>query len=420
MKYLIHFSRIFLAAVFIFSGFVKGVDPLGTTYKFADYFNAFHLGFLSPLSFPLAILLNGAEFLMGVALLANLRTKFMSWLVLGFMLFFTVLTFILAIYNPVTDCGCFGDALVLTNWQTFWKNVLIIIFVVFLFINRNKLIASYKALTEWLLIAGIALVFVIFSYFNYNHLPIMDFRPYAIGTNIPEKMLVPEDAPQDVYKTVFFYKEINTGSIKEFDENNYPWEDTLNWEFVSYDTKLLSKGYEPPIHNFSITSLDNQDITDSVLMDKGYSFLLISHKMEKADTNALKFANVYFSMVNDSSNFKFYCLTASPTANIISLKKKLKLEYPVFTCDEITLKTIIRSNPGLVLIKDGVVVGNWHYNDFPSVDVFSTNYQNKKLEEVNSEKESITAYFLLAVLLLTLTSMKILLSLLCNKSKTNK
>ena len=216
------FSRIITGIVFIFSGFVKGVDPLGSTYKFTDYFNAFHLGFLEPVALPLAVFLSSTELVLGITLLIGYRMRVTAWVLLLFMSFFTILTLILALTNPVTDCGCFGDALILTNWQTFFKNIVLMIFVLVIFTGRFKYSTIRQPLTEWIVVAFFFAATVIFSLYNYMHLPVLDFRPYSIGTNIREGMTIPEGAPEDVYSTELIYKNKKTGQEKSFTLENFP------------------------------------------------------------------------------------------------------------------------------------------------------------------------------------------------------
>ncbi|TFH26781.1 MAG: DoxX family protein, partial [Bacteroidia bacterium] len=206
MKYIRLLSRIILGMVFIFSGFVKAVDPLGSAYKFADYFAAFRLGFLEFLALPMGVLLSAFELVLGIILILGYRKRVIFAVTLWFMVFFTVLTFILALFNPVSDCGCFGDALILTNWQTFYKNVVLMVFVLILWVARKKESDSGPVVGEWVVIGGLYVMASLFSFWNYRHLPLIDFRPYDVGTVISEKMNVPEGMPVDEYKTSLVYK----------------------------------------------------------------------------------------------------------------------------------------------------------------------------------------------------------------------
>src|SRR5690606_21750870 len=268
MKIFKHIARILVGLTFIFSGFVKGIDPWGSAYKFTDYFNAMHLEWLTWAALPLGILLSFAEFAIGIALLFNVLLRFFSWLALIFMVFFTGLTLWIAIENPVTDCGCFGDALVISNWETFYKNVVLIVLTIIVFAYRNNMkgLPGKKTGFALALLSVVGYAAVVFH--SYNHLPIFDFRPYKVGVNISEAMSIPPDAPQDVYENIFYYKNINSGEVEQFTEENYPWQDTLNYEFHDMESFLVQEGYEPPIHDFRIETPEGDDILDFFLYDE--------------------------------------------------------------------------------------------------------------------------------------------------------
>ncbi len=370
MKTIRIISRIFVGFVFIFSGFVKGVDPMGSAYKFVDYFEAFHMLFLSPLAIPLAMILSTIEMVIGINLLLGIRMKTTAWALLFFMSFFTVLTFILALYNPVTDCGCFGDAVVITNWQTFWKNIILFLPTIIIFISREKYIPLYPKTTEWILTGVLILFGISISTYCYRNLPVIDFRPYKVGTSIPEKMVIPPGMPTDEYETILTYEK--NGVKKEFNMKNFPWQDTT-WHWVETKQNLIKKGYTPPIHDFTITTLDGNDITSQVLSDQGYSFLLISPELSEANSDALIAADSIASECKNK-NCNFYCLTSSPMKDITQTKNNLNPEFSFYLTDNITLKTIIRSNPGLVLIKDGVILGKWSYKNFPTKKMLQKDY----------------------------------------------
>ena len=206
MKYLSLVSRVFVGLVFIFSGFVKAVDPYGSAYKFDDYFAAFGMPWLHFVSLALSFILSGAEFLIGISLFFGIRMKVGSLALTIFMVFFTILTLFLAIFNPVSDCGCFGDAMILTNWETFFKNVIIIIPAIYIFITIKKFPIKLNPSYEWLILAFFGIVIFSVSLFGYRHLPVFDFRPYNVGTYIPSKMEIPADAPQDIYESIMIYE----------------------------------------------------------------------------------------------------------------------------------------------------------------------------------------------------------------------
>lgn len=365
MKYLNYLSRLLVGGVFIFSGFVKAVDPLGSAYKFGDYFSAFQLDFLSFLAFPLSVGMAALELALGLVLILGYRKQTMYWVLLVFMAFFTVLTLILALFNPVSDCGCFGDALILTNWQTFGKNVVLMVFVLILFLGRHKH-QDESSMKEWMLIGMLYLGAVVFSIWNDRHLPLLDFRPYDVGTVISEKMEIPEGAPVDEYETTLVYRNREEGKEVEFGMDNYP-RDTALWEFVNSESRLVKKGYEPPIHDFAIMDAKGVDLADQILNDPGYSLLMVSHHLPGADEAALVQAGEWAQLELLCDDYRFYAVTATTQAEAEEIQNSLGLELEFLAADEIMLKTMVRSNPGYLLIHKGVIIGKWGYRDFPEL-----------------------------------------------------
>jgi uncharacterized membrane protein YphA (DoxX/SURF4 family) len=366
MKVLNNISRLILGILFIFSGFVKAIDPLGSSYKFNDYFEVWGLNGFEQFTVPLAICLSSAEFIIGICLFWNIRTKIAIWAALFFMIFFTILTFYIALFNPVTDCGCFGDAIKLSNWQTFFKNLIIFIPLLIIFINRKTFKPLYKTFTEWLLALIMVIIIVGLSVYCLNHLPLIDFRPYKIGTYIPAKMEMPANAAQDVYKTIIYYEK--NGVKKGFSIDNLP---DSTWKFVKTESKLIKKGYEPPIHDFSIISpFNGQDITNEVLNSDDFWFILIAYDLKKSFFEKNEIINKIYKFSIDNG-YHFICLTSSLSEEIDLIKNKYNFDFEFYNTDPITLKTIIRSNPGLVLLKNGTVISKWHYNDLPDIKEFS-------------------------------------------------
>jgi len=376
MKVIKHLARILFGITFVFSGFVKGIDPWGSAYKFTDYFNAMGLEWLLWAAFPLGVLLAFAEFAIGVGLLFNLFIRFFSWMALLFMAFFLPLTLWIAFKNPVTDCGCFGDALVITNWQTFYKNVVLFVlaFIVFKYRKDLKNLAGKKI--PYALGGITVVVYFLLVLQSYNHLPVFDFRPYKIGTNIPESMKTPEDAPQEVYENIFYYKNKASGKVKKFTEENYPWQDTLNWAYDNMESKLIQEGYKPPIHDFRIESPDGENIIDFFIYDENYVFMLIAYDLEKSNTKSQDKINELANWAKESG-LSFFCLTSTLQENALNFAEKTGAPYEFFNCDEITLKTMIRSNPGLIVLKAGNVIGKWHYNDIPTPEEFQSEFMSK-------------------------------------------
>lgn len=353
-------ARTLLALTFLFSGFVKAVDPLGTVYKIEDYLKAFGGWFtdLLPLATAAAILLITTELVLGLCMLLNVRTRWTSWLTLIFYLIMTPLTLWIALTNPVSDCGCFGDALVLTNWQTFWKNIVLLGLSV-------VLLCSYRTippLFSWWMDIVIALLGVAFSLgmmgYSYLHLPPMDFRPYKIGNNIPELMEVPEDAEPDVYETTLIYQK--DGVEQEFTLENYPKGDP-DWTFVDQRSVLVKKGYEAPIHDFEILTMEYEDITSDILESEEPVYLVAMYDLKKTDRKQM---DKLMAIIHEHPNV--YFLTGSGDDDIYAFAEELGWDeetmMSVFcTIDPVTLKTIVRANPGLFVIQNGTIIDKQNF-----------------------------------------------------------
>jgi uncharacterized membrane protein YphA (DoxX/SURF4 family) len=398
MKILRLISRIIIGLVFMFSGTVKAVDPLGSAYKFSDYFQAFHLEFLQPFSLFLAILLFTAEFISGFSVLSGYRQKTGIWGVMILMLIFTPLTLILAITNPVSDCGCFGDAIHLTNWQTFGKNIILMILTVILFTGRNQVRQIRAAKKEWFIILMIIVLFVIFSLLNLRYLQLFDFLPYKTGTNIPESMKIPEGKPVDKYSTTFIYEK--NGVKKEFTLENYPANDST-WKFVDQRSKLVKKGYKPPIHDFSITSPEGTDLTNEILSFQGYSLIMISRRLKDADPEKLE-RGFQLGVHCMMAGIGFYIVTASSSAELMEYNNG----FTFCSGDETMLKTMVRANPGYILLKSGNISGKWSSANLPLKEQFFSNMTAVHVEKMNNKNLILVVYSLLlsAIVLVLLIS----------------
>ena len=359
----VNVCRLLLAAVFILSGFVKAVDPHGTQYKLEDYATA--LGF--PGSVPsfaliaIAVALSAAEFCLGVFLLFAIRRRLTSRLILLFLIVMTPLTLWLALANPISDCGCFGDAVILSNWQTFWKNAVLLVGAVIVAWQPWLMVCFLSKSNQWIVINYTALFILIVAGWSLYDLPQFDFRPYHIGASIREGMTVPEGALQPQYDTTFILEK--DGEQREFTLDDYP---DSTWTFVDSRTTLVSAGYVPPIHDFSVQTSDGNDITEEILADTSYTFLLVSPQLSDADDSSLDIINELYEY-SLHLGYPFYCLTASGDRAIESWCDRTGAEYPFCHTDETTLNTIIRSNPGLLLIKDGTVIGKWSHNNLPVI-----------------------------------------------------
>ncbi|RPH31246.1 MAG: DoxX family membrane protein [Bacteroidales bacterium] len=408
MKHMVNVCRYLLALLFIFSGFVKGVDPLGFAYKLDDYFKAFHADFLESLSLVLSFTLCAAELFIGLLLLFGVRLRLAAWGAFLFMAFFTPLTFVLAIFNPVHDCGCFGDAIKLTNWETFYKNIVFFAAAIVLLKWRTLLSQSKLALQEVVLFVLLFAIAFLPPYIGYTRLPLYDFRPYRVGVNIPEAMSTPEGAPADVYKTTLYYTK--DGEVKEFNETNIPWQDTT-WKYVDAKSELVKKGYTPPIESFSLQTTEGNEVTDEVLSFPSYYFLVVSYRLDKSNRKSVDRLNeLYFKA--KSLGYGFACVTNSAKGDIDAFIARTGAAYPFLNADGIMLKTVIRANPGLVLINRGTIIGKWHYNRIPSADYFSGDLNAKQLASTYSQSK-----WNLSVLWVTLLGLSFLF-VLCLRCRT--
>ena len=357
-------SRTLLGLVFIFSGAVKAIDPFGTVYKIEDYLKAFGGFFteLLPLADVAAVVLILLEVVLGVCMVLNVRTQWTSWLALAFYAVMTPLTLYIALNNPVSDCGCFGDAIILTNWQTFWKNVVLITLAILLVLLRKSVNPLWRGYMEVIIAFIAASITFAFMEYTYRHLPMVDFRPYKIGNHLPTLMEYPEDAEPDQYEFSFVYEK--DGVEETFTLENYPKGDST-WTFVRQESKLIKKGYEPPIHDFEIINADYEDLTWDILESEEPVTLVVMYDLKKADKKQM--AKVEALYENCMMNLEqCYILTGSGTDEIISFS----LEHPtlsdcICTCDPVTLKTIVRANPGAIVLQNGTVIDKYNLRNRP-------------------------------------------------------
>lgn len=350
-----------LAVVLIISGFVKAVDPMGTQYKLSDYLTALHLQMLIPdfLTLGASVILSALEFGLGICLLFAIRKVVSTSLTLLMMLFMTPLTLWVALADPVSDCGCFGDAIVLTNWQSFGKNVVLLIMAYVVWKWPHDMVRLISTSSQWIAVNYSAIFILAVSGWSLYDLPYLDFRPYHVGTDLRKG-----------------------------------WQQMMN-------------GEESPYAEFFIQRADDgEDITDSLLSSKGYLFLLVAPHVEQADDSQLDLINQMYEYAEDN-NYPFYALTASGEKGIERWRDMTGAEYPFCQTDEITLKTIIRSNPGLLLLKDGVIIRKWSHNNLP--DEYALTDRLEKLKIGSMSKESMTGkiliialWYILPLLLLTI------------------
>jgi uncharacterized membrane protein YphA (DoxX/SURF4 family) len=441
-------SRLLVGALFIVSGLIKANDPIGFSYKLNDYFapGVFDLPWLDAIALELAVIACVAEIVLGIAILFGARMKLAAWSLLVLMVFFTFLTGYTAVanwlfdnnesaltaaiegmfgfviredYSYMKDCGCFGDAIKLNPWESFLKDVILMVFTVIIFVKRKAVqmgdmkddiinlgiamvliaafslgvvgwpfpiwfsIVSFGVLLgikqfmkhdskDWVMAGAATIITTWFCIHCINHLPIKDFRPYKVGNNIAELKECPPDAPQDVYEDTWFYK-VN-GEVGEYTTEQAPW-NIEGAEFVDRETVLISKGCEPPIHDFILEDADGMDWTDDILGEE-YMLLVVSYDLMKTDTDIQSALNkINDDAMNDGGPY-MYGLAANTYSQIEPFRHEHQVMYDYLTADGTMLKTIIRANPGVVLLNQGTVLAKWHFNDLPDYAQIKAEYLN--------------------------------------------
>lgn len=357
--------RVIIGALFVYSGFVKLIDPIGSAYKFNEYFSAdvLNLEFLIPYSLSFSVLLIIAEVMLGIMLLVGYKSKLTTRSTLILMSIFLFLTWYSWYFDKVRDCGCFGDILKLTAFETFIKNVIAIPMIIWLVIFYKNILPIYSRKLSRFLTIVFLLIAGFIAYHVLTHLPIIDARPYAIGKNIPSQMIYPKDAEEDVFEDTWIYK-VN-GEDKEFTSEDKPWE-IKGAEYVDRKTKLIKEGYTPPIHDFTMEK-NGKDLT-SRLMKEEKLMLIIAYDLDKSDRE--KFTNIKTVSEKALDNgYDVYLMTASSQDKFNEIKKEYNLGFDMLFCDGTTLKTMIRANPGIMTINKGTVEGKWNAVDFEDVKI---------------------------------------------------
>ncbi len=350
--------RLFLGMVFVFSSVVKGIDPVGTAYRVEDYLLVFGWSGLVRYAIVIAFLVIISEFILGIAFLFKLRMKIAVFAMFFIMVFFTVVTYFDAVNNWVPDCGCFGDAVKLSNWQTFFKNIFLISLNIIALIKYKTWRFNGKPIVQWMVIFIIGGLFAGFVTYNYRHLPIVDFRAWKVGRS----MKTTGENNEKVYVT---YKNKTTGEIKEYQSPNYPWKDSTwlaQWEFVNQriDDSQVDKKYNLVIED----SLGN-DFTKDIIENRDKQFIVISYYLSAASNEGMKKLSRIIPEIK-KYGVSVVLLTASDNAEIKKVLKQYHLNIPAYFADDVELKAMIRSNPGLMLMQNAIVLKKWHYNDFPN------------------------------------------------------
>ena len=381
-KNLVWFCRIAVGLLFIFSGLIKANDPLGFSYKLVEYFEVFHITFLNGLALALSIFLCALEMLFGFALLIGARGKQVAWGLLLLIIFFTFLTFYSAAFKVVQSCGCFGDAIPLTPWQSFSKDLVLLLLIVFIFLNRNLIQPLFGKKTE----NAMLLLATLFSFgigiYTYNFLPVIDFLPYKVGANLPEEMKVPENAVPDEYEITYNLHNKKTGAKRSITNKEYLksgiWKDS-NWEIVGEPASvLIKKGFEAKIKDLNISDAQGNDYTKELLNNPFYNLIVVAYNLDETNSDAINKINALSLNLTQNFNVRTVLLTSNSAQDAEVFSKKHKLFMEIFYADGVPLKTIVRANPGVLLMKNGTVIGKWHYHNLPKYEELVDKYIGKQ------------------------------------------
>jgi uncharacterized membrane protein YphA (DoxX/SURF4 family) len=358
MKFIVHFSRIVVGVLFIISGFIKLNDPLGFSYKLQEYFSVevLNLPFLEPYALVLSIAVVVLEVVLGVFLLIGYKPKFTLWSLLLLIVFFTFLTFYSAYFDKVKDCGCFGDALKLTPWESFIKDIVLLALILVLFFNDNLVQPIFKPIIT----TSLALLSFIsslgFGYHVLMHLPSIDFRAYKIGDNLLSNMSIPENAPKAIQEFKWKF-DVNGEEKVVVTDGSYP---TVDGTYLSVETRVIKEGFQPSILDFSIES-ESEDLT-SYFLEKQKLIIIVTYNIDTAEKEGLKRLKA-FSEEAINKGYTVIGLTASGNESKAQIKTQYELGFDFYLCDEKALKTVVRSNPGILHLDQGTVMQKVHWND---------------------------------------------------------
>ncbi len=359
-KTVLSVSRILVGVLFVYSGIVKGVDPLGTQFKIEDYFYAYGMDWAAPYALILSVLLNAVEFSMGALLLLRVKTKYISVLSLIMMLLFTITTLYDALYSPVPDCGCFGDALIISNWQTFYKNLIINALVILLFVRRKDFSVYKSKVLEYSALLGIVFGFIFFESYNINNLPMIDFRSWKVDS----RLLPANPEPIKYYLT---YKNKKSGDTKEYISKELPWQDSVfmaDWKWLS------SREIDPNIsdmNTFPMIGEDGADHSKEIVSYEGNTYIFIIYNVEKVEDKPAKYIKSFIDNAMQVGHRVVMLNSDLPVDYQSFIKENNIADIKVYNSDDTALKAAIRSNPGLIVVRDGEVVAKYHHNNFPDI-----------------------------------------------------
>lgn len=381
-NYLLAISRIVTGMLFIFSGFIKANDPTGFGYKLEEYFHVFGTHFLNDYAITLAVIICGLEILLGALLLLGFWGRTVAWGLLLLILFFTFLTFYSAFFEVVTSCGCFGDAIPLTPWQSFGKDLVLLLFILIIFFNRSQIkpLISGK-FTQAVITAMVVVMSLGIGIYTLNFLPFIDFLPYKKGNNLPKLMTLPAGETGDQYEITYTLKNKASGEEKKVSDKVYLaeelWKDE-NWEIIGDpESKLVKKGYQIAIPDLLISDANGDDVTHELIENPYYNLVIVAWDLEKTNLEALRNINALIMNAAEVYNIRSILLTASSTQESEQVSDELNLLAEIFYADAVPLKSMIRANPGVLLMQNGTVIDKWHYNTLPGFDTLDKQYFSK-------------------------------------------
>ncbi len=360
---MVKFSRYFVGLLFIVSGLIKMNDPIGFAIKLEEYFVVFGMEWLSTLALSLATIICAVEIVLGVALLLGSYMKQTSWVLLLMILFFTWLTGYSAVTGKVTDCGCFGDAVKLTPWQSFMKDIILLIFILIIFFKRNAVRSNLKPTQQITALTSTFIISLAIGIYCVMYLPIVDFLPYKPGNNIPALMAIPDGAQRDSFETRMYYEK--NGEVKEFTLQNYPWEDST-WKWVKIDNVLIIEGYKPKIKDLRIADADDNDYSEDFINYPDYQLWVVSHDLSKSNQAAFTKLVAIADEVMKSKKVRTVGLTASNAQATEAFRHENNVAFDFYYCDATTLKTMSRANPGIILLKAGNIIAKWPHRSLKS------------------------------------------------------
>ena len=381
-KIALNFSRWFVGLLFIFSGLIKANDPLGFGYKLQEYFEVFHISFLSGWATGIAIILCVLEIVLGALLLFGFWRNQVTKGLLILIVFFTFLTFVSAAFKVVTSCGCFGDAIPLTPWQSFGKDLILLALIVYLYLHRDKINPiSTKPGVQSGLFSAVFAASLFFGTYTYNYLPIIDFLPYKIGSSIPDSMKIPAGEAQDDFLIMYQLENKKTAETKKMSDKDYlrleVWKDE-DWEVVGTpEKKLIKKGYDVKIKDLFIADASGTDYTKELIENPYYNLVVVAYDLKETNENAIAETNALALNAAEQFNIRTVLLTSNSAQDADVFSKKMKLFMEVFYADAVPLKSMVRANPGVLLLKNGVVINKWHYHNLPSFDKLTEKYFTK-------------------------------------------